>query len=111
MPAKLHHQPVDRPIYCTSIELHGPTSSLLRRACRWDHLGSNFAVQLRPNKEPAAPGAPKAADKAKLPQALCDTWAWIRWDHAGRPHRSEEQADMEYEAAVAEMSQLLEAGR
>jgi hypothetical protein len=80
-------------------------------SCRWDHLGSNFAVQLRPNKEPAAPGAPKVAEKAQLPQALCDTWAWIRWDHAGRPHRSEEQADMEYEAAVAEMSALLAAGR
>eukprot|EP00878_Enallax_costatus_P035579 GHUV01039755.1.p2 GENE.GHUV01039755.1~~GHUV01039755.1.p2 ORF type:complete len:114 (-),score=17.22 GHUV01039755.1:406-747(-) len=46
-----------------------------------------------------------------LPQALCDTWAWIRWDHAGRPNRSEAQADDEYEAAVQEMHALLAAGR
>lgn len=46
-----------------------------------------------------------------LPQALCDTWSWVRWDHAGRPHRSEAQADEEYEAAVEEMHALLAAGR
>lgn len=34
-----------------------------------------------------------------------------RWDHAGRPHRSEAQADVEYEAAVAEIAALLAAGR
>jgi hypothetical protein len=79
--------------------------------CRYDHLGSNFAVPLRSGKEEAGTTVPAAAERAKLPQALCDTWAWIRWDHAGRPHRSEEQADMEYEAAVAEMSELLAAGR
>jgi hypothetical protein len=71
-------------------------------------------VQLR-TKEAAGANISAAAEmtreKNKLPQALCDTWAWIRWDHAGRPHRSEEQADMEYEAAVSEMSQLLAAGR
>jgi hypothetical protein len=99
-------------VLARTLYIRRAASILLRcHACRWDHLGSNFAVQLRPNKEPAAPGAPKAAEKAKLPQALCDTWAWIRWDHAGRPHRSEEQADMEYEAAVAEMTSLLAAGR
>ena len=35
----------------------------------------------------------------------------MRWDHAGRPHRSEAQADEEYEAAVQEMHALLAAGR
>lgn len=80
-------------------------------ACRYDHLGSNFAVPLRSGKEEAGQAVVKTAERQKLPQALCDTWAWIRWDHAGRPHRSEEQADLEYEAAVAEMSGLLAAGR
>lgn len=47
----------------------------------------------------------------RLPQQLCDTWAWIRWDHAGRPHRSEQQADAEYEQAVAELEELLAGGR
>uniref|UniRef100_A0A383VC26 Uncharacterized protein n=1 Tax=Tetradesmus obliquus TaxID=3088 RepID=A0A383VC26_TETOB len=77
----------------------------------YDHLGSNFAVPLRSGKEEAGQAVVKTAERQKLPQALCDTWAWIRWDHAGRPHRSEEQADLEYEAAVAEMSGLLAAGR
>ncbi|KAF8067212.1 R1 [Scenedesmus sp. PABB004] len=72
----------------------------------YDHLGSNFAVPLRPAKA-AGGGAPPA----QLPQALCDTWAWIRWDHAGRPHRSEAQADEEYERAVAEMAALIAGGR
>lgn len=51
----------------------------------YDNMGKNFAVDLK-LRAPAAPApgvakAPKVPDQ--LPRALCDTWAWIKWDHAG----------------------------
>lgn len=46
-------------------------------------MGKNFAVALRAPKA-AAPGAIKAPEvPSQLPRALCDTWSWIKWDHAG----------------------------
>ncbi len=35
-----------------------------------------------------------------LPKPLCDKWAWVRWDFAGRPPRSEAQANQDYERGV-----------
>lgn len=50
----------------------------------YDNMGSNFAVSLRAPVQ-AAPGAVKAPQvPSQLPRALCDTWAWIKWDHAGK---------------------------
>jgi hypothetical protein len=46
-------------------------------------MGANFAVSLRAPTAPA-PGVAKAVVMPdQLPRALCDTWAWIKWDHAG----------------------------
>jgi alpha-glucan,water dikinase len=51
------------------------------------------------------------SDLPQLSEQLCDTWAWVRWDQAGRPQRSAALADADYGRAVAEMSALLRAGR
>lgn len=46
-------------------------------------MGKNFAVSLRAPVAPT-PGVAKAPSVPdQLPRALCDTWAWIKWDHAG----------------------------
>jgi hypothetical protein len=49
----------------------------------YDNMGKNFAVNLRAPQAavPGAVKAPKVPDQ--LPRALCDTWSWIKWDHAG----------------------------
>jgi hypothetical protein len=49
----------------------------------YDNMGKNFAVPLRAPQAalPGAIKAPKVPDQ--LPRALCDTWSWIKWDHAG----------------------------
>ena len=51
----------------------------LARGRRYDFHSTNFAVPLRAERE----GAP-----ADVPRGLADTWAWIKWDYAGRPQRS-----------------------
>jgi hypothetical protein len=49
----------------------------------YDNNNKNFAVSLRAPKA-AVPGVTKAPEVPdQLPRALCDTWAWIKWDHAG----------------------------
>ncbi|KAI8477159.1 MAG: R1 protein [Monoraphidium minutum] len=67
----------------------------------YDHHSTNFAVPLRPERD----------DIPDIPRELCDTWAWIKWDHGGRPQRGMAQANREYDAAVEEMETLLRAGR
>lgn len=72
----------------------------------YDHLSTNFAVPLRPELDAAS-----RDDVPDVPRELCDTWAWMKWDHGGRPQRSTAQANAEYDAAVDEMERLLRAGR
>jgi hypothetical protein len=50
---------------------------------RYDHLSTNFAVPLRPELDAAS-----RDDVPDVPRELCDTWAWMKWDHGGRPQRS-----------------------
>lgn len=42
-----------------------------------------------------------------LPQELCGIWAYIKWEQAGCPNRSKEEADREYEASIQELVALL----
>lgn len=42
-----------------------------------------------------------------LPQDLCGIWAYIKWEVAGCPNRSKEEADREYEQGIQEMVMLL----
>ncbi|KAL4448876.1 hypothetical protein ABPG77_007593 [Micractinium sp. CCAP 211/92] len=47
----------------------------------------------------------------QLPQDLCGIWAYIKWEVAGCPNRSKEEADREYEQGIQEMVMLLRRGR
>lgn len=40
-------------------------------------------------------------------QELCGIWAYIKWEQAGCPNRSKEEADREYEAGIQELVALL----
>ncbi|GLC33353.1 hypothetical protein PLESTB_000342400 [Pleodorina starrii] len=71
----------------------------------YDNNGTNFKVPLRPDATSAAPKVDQ------LPKDLCDKWAWVRWDHAGRPERADAAAASEYDRGVAEMRELQARGR
>ncbi|GFR47292.1 hypothetical protein Agub_g8979 [Astrephomene gubernaculifera] len=75
----------------------------------YDNNGSNFKVPLR--ADPSASASAAAAASDPLPKELCDKWAWVRWDHSGRPERSDGAAAAEYNKGVAEMRELLARGR
>jgi hypothetical protein len=61
---------------------------------RYDNNSSNFRAPLRADADTGY----KPVEV--LPKPLCDKWAWVRWDYAGRPPRSEAQANEEYETGV-----------
>lgn len=50
----------------------------------YDNMGSNFAVSLRAPVNPPAGSVKQPQVPSQLPRALCDTWSWIKWDHAGK---------------------------
>lgn len=45
-----------------------------------------------------------------LPQDLSGVWAYMKWEHAGCPNRSKEEADREYAFALEELTMLLRRG-
>jgi len=49
-------------------------------------------------------------DTYEVPQDLAGVWAYLMWTNAGSPERSFEEANLEYQAAVEELQQLLEDG-
>ena len=53
----------------------------------------------------AIPSRPPA-----IPQELCGIWAYIKWEMAGCPERSQADADAEFAAGVAELTHLLASG-
>jgi alpha-glucan,water dikinase len=61
---------------------------------RYDNNSSNFRAPLRADADTGY----KPVEV--LPKPLCDKWAWVRWDYAGRPPRSEAQANEEYETGI-----------
>lgn len=83
----LNHHPNCTTRYCTTC----PPPP--RR--RYDNNSFNFRVELRPDVDVAAP--PKVD---QLPKELCDMWAWVRYDFAGRPPRSDDDSASEYERGV-----------
>lgn len=40
------------------------------------------------------------AELAELPGELCGTWAYIKWEQAGCPNRTEQESQREYQAAI-----------
>eukprot|EP00887_Chlorella_sp_A99_P007269 scaffold2.g7269.t1 len=85
----------------------------------YDCAGSNFHIPLRPKLVAALQSAAGAASRSglpallppesvpQLPQELCGIWAYIKWEAAGCPNRSREEADREYQEAIQEMVLLL----
>ena len=91
----------------------------------YDCNGSNFHVALRRElaggsmdaddgdampDAAAAPALLPLDQVPALPQELCGIWAYIKWEAAGSPGRSQEEADSEYQAAIAELTTLLRRG-
>ncbi|GAB4820070.1 hypothetical protein N2152v2_007116 [Parachlorella kessleri] len=89
----------------------------------YDLNGSNFHIPLRPElQQQRQPGSDDQGESdsentvapllpldriPQLPQELCGIWAYIKWEAAGCPHRSKEEADREYETAIKELTTLL----
>mmetsp|Transcript_39261 Transcript_39261/g.92974 ORF Transcript_39261/g.92974 Transcript_39261/m.92974 type:complete len:1415 (-) Transcript_39261:222-4466(-) len=80
----------------------------------FDCNGSNFVLALNPMEvltkktlsgEPAPQGP-----LPELPNELCGIWAYIKWEQAGCPNRSQEESDLEYRAGIREMQNLLREG-
>ena len=67
----------------------------------FDVGGENFSVALTHER--------KVGD-IELPQDLCGAWAYVKWEHAGCPRRSDAEAQAEYGAGVTEMKQMLARG-
>jgi hypothetical protein len=77
--------------------------------CRYDLLGSNFQVPLRmaltslsmdDEDMPEGTLIPDS-ELPELPGELCGIWAYIQWEAAGCPNRSQHESDAEYQKAIA----------
>ena len=85
--------------------LLGLVSPLL---CRYDLFGSNFQVPLRlaltsmsMDEDDIAGGLIPDSELPELPGDLCGIWAYIQWESAGCPNRSQAESDAEYKKAIA----------
>ncbi|KAK9862667.1 hypothetical protein WJX84_011161 [Apatococcus fuscideae] len=90
---------------------------------RWyDYNGSNFHVPLSFNpgeeaeaamskpKESKAPATQAPLQDNQLPQLpdeLCGIWAYITWEAAGCPNRSQEESSREFQNAIKELKDFL----
>ena len=78
------------------------------RLCRYDLFGSNFQVPLRlaltsmsMDEDDIAGGLIPDSELPELPGELCGIWAYIQWESAGCPNRSQAESDAEYKKAIA----------
>ena len=86
-----------------------------RRCCcqqrrrRWGLVIAGAAVLASRRCAGSQPGPALAATprRRRHPQELCGIWAYIKWEQAGCPNRSQSEADHEYEAAIQELVGLL----
>lgn len=46
----------------------------------------------------------------EIPNELSGIWAYIKWEEAGCPNRTQEETDREYKAGITEMKELLQEG-
>ncbi|CAG9462085.1 unnamed protein product [Pedinophyceae sp. YPF-701] len=87
----------------------------------YDRNGDNYEVPLPGGETPLhlsmtsveqkGPVLLKPEDQIPaLPDELCGVWAYIKWEQAGCPNRSQQDADHEYQVAIREMKVLLRAG-
>jgi len=80
----------------------------------YDSNGTNFVVPLKPMealREATMENAMAVTGPLpELPNELCGVWAYIKWESAGCPHRSQEESDLEYRNGIKEMQELLRQG-
>jgi alpha-glucan,water dikinase len=83
------------------------------KASLWfDHQGGNFHIPL----EPRGTRLPNPLDQrvqvpaVDVPQELAGIWAYIKWECAGCPERSQAGADEEFQKGIAELKQYLRDG-
>lgn len=89
--------------------LHAHIYRVEQMRCRYDLFGSNFQVPLRlaltsmSMDEADLPGGQLIPDSElpELPGELCGIWAYIQWEAAGCPNRSQAESDGEYQKAIA----------
>ncbi len=55
--------------------------------------------------QPHGAQAPLAAVLPDLPGELCGIWAYIQWEEAGCPNRSQADSDAEYQKSIEARSQ------
>ncbi|KAF5843594.1 hypothetical protein DUNSADRAFT_12856 [Dunaliella salina] len=72
----------------------------------YDNSGSNFRLPLH-----GEASSKTSTGTQVIPKALADKWAWMRWDHQGRPQQSMPDANKDYERGVEEMRALMGVGR
>ena len=81
---------------------------------RWfDFNGTNFRVPLDLSdacEVEFADVAPGGGPLPEIPQKLAGIWAYVKWELAGCPERSQDAADQEFKAGLQEMKQFLRAG-
>lgn len=75
---------------------------------RYDLFGSNFQVPLRlaltsmsMDEDDIDGGLIPDSELPELPGELCGIWAYIQWESAGCPNRSQAESDAEYKKAIA----------
>lgn len=74
---------------------------------RYDLNGSNFRVALRLaltslafDEDEEVPAEIAQTELPDLPGELCGIWAYIKWEVAGCPQRSQQESDAEYQKTI-----------
>ena len=79
-----------------------------RATNQWfDLSGTNWSIPVDLGCEDAVEFA---GPPPEPPQELCSVWAYLRWEAAGSPERSQEESQQEYTSSVQELRSLLAAG-
>jgi alpha-glucan,water dikinase len=73
----------------------------------YDLNGSNFRVPLRLaltslafDEDEDLPEAVAETELPEVPGELCGIWAYIKWEAAGCPQRSQQESDHEYQQSI-----------
>ncbi|GMH39379.1 hypothetical protein BSKO_07277 [Bryopsis sp. KO-2023] len=75
---------------------------------RWyDNNGSNFKMDL---KGEVALSASAPVVDVTVDEELCGIWAYLKWELAGCPNRSQAEADTEFRAGIKELEGLVRQG-
>jgi len=93
------------PVSAVDFVVKDPAASLW-----FDHQGGNFHIPLEPQgtKLPSPLDHRVHVPAIDVPQELAGIWAYIKWECAGCPERSQAGADEEFRKGIAELKQYLQ---